>query len=102
MTFSKVQQRYSTVERELAAIRWTVKALRPFLCNDKKFIIYSDHEALRYLHNMSAADGRIARTQDELSVYNFEVRHIRGSKNILADAFRVHQSLCRIYKITMT
>src|ERR1700755_1100989 len=86
MTFSDAQLKYSTVERELAALRWAVKALRPFLCNEKKIIIYSDHEPLQYLHNMSAADGRIARTLNELSAYNFEIRHISGNKNILADA----------------
>ena len=86
MTFSKSQQKYSTIERELAALRWAVKSLRPFLCNDKKFIIYSDHEPLQYLQNMSAADGRIARTLEELHEYNYEIRHISGRKNILADA----------------
>ena len=86
MTFSDAQRKYSTVERELAALRWAVKALRPFLCNEKEFIIYSDHEPLQYLHNMSTADGRIARTLEELSEYNFQIRHISGRKNILADA----------------
>jgi len=86
MTFSPTQQRYSTIERELAALRWAVKSLRPFLCNQKKFIIYSDHEPLQYLYNMSTTDGRIARTLEELNEYNFEIKHVSGRKNKIADA----------------
>lgn len=63
-----------------------MKDIGPFFCNEKKFIIYSDHEPLQYLHNMSAVDGCIARTLDELSTYNFKPRHMTGNKNILADA----------------
>lgn len=60
-----------------------VKASRPFLCND--YIIYNNHEPLKYLH-MSAADSCISRTLDELYMYNFEIRHISGNENIFADA----------------
>jgi len=84
MTFSRAQQRYSTIERELAALRWAVKTLRPFLCNSK-FIIFTDHQPLVYLQNMSASDSRIARTLEELSEFNFEIKHISGIRNVVAD-----------------
>src|SRR5215469_16644253 len=84
MTFSNAQQRYSTIERELAALRWAVKTLRPFLCSNK-FIIYTDHQPLIYLQNMSNADSRIARTLEELSEFNFEIKHISGIRNVVAD-----------------
>ena len=85
-TFTSAQKNYSTTEKELAALRWAVKTLKPFLCNDKEFIIHSDHQPLQYLYNMALTDTRIARTLDELKEFNFVVKYISGRKNILADA----------------
>lgn len=50
-TFSEAELRYSTVERELAALRWGVKAFRPFLIGIP-FVIHTDHQPLVYLNNM--------------------------------------------------
>ena len=41
-TFSAAEQHYSTIERELVALRWGVKAFRPFLIG-AEFIIFTDH-----------------------------------------------------------
>jgi hypothetical protein len=52
MTFSPAQTRYSTIERELVAIRWGVQAFRAFVY-DVSFLLYTDHKPLLYLHNMA-------------------------------------------------
>ena len=41
--FSDTQRQYSTIERELVAIRWGVKAFRPFLFG-QSFILHTDHQ----------------------------------------------------------
>lgn len=84
-TFSGAQRRYSTTEKELTALRWSVKTLRPFLAGTK-FVIYTDHQALVYLQTTSFVNNRLARTLEDLSLYDFVIRHIPGKLNVVADA----------------
>ena len=44
-TFSPAQVRYSTLEKELCALRFAVKTFRPFLLG-VKFVLYTDHRPL--------------------------------------------------------
>ena len=85
MTFSKPQKQYSTIDRELAAIRWGVKVFRPFLYG-VHFVLYTDHRPLVFMRNMSSENSRIARTLQELSEFDFELRYCRGEDNAAADA----------------
>ena len=41
ITFTQTQLNYSTLERELRALRWGIKIFRPFLCG-VSFILYTD------------------------------------------------------------
>ena len=84
MTFSQAQCSYSTIEREIAAIRWAIHKLRGFLYG-VPFILYTDHRPLLYMNNMSAHNARIMRTVTELSEFEFEIRYKPGSDNITAD-----------------
>ena len=93
MTFSGTQLNYSTLERELCALRWGVKTFRPFL-HGTPFILYTDHQPLVHLHNMKIICSRIARTLEELADYVFEIRYVPGKLNTAADALsRVNNSL---------
>ena len=84
MTFLDSETRYSTIERELAALRWGIKTFRPFLYG-QFFIVHSDHRPLMYLHNMKMIDSRLSRTLDELSEFDFIVKYYPGSQNTAAD-----------------
>ena len=83
--FSDAQKRYSTIERELAAIRWGVKTFRAFLFG-QDFIIHTDHQPLTYLHNMRLVDNRLARTLEDLAEFSFTIRYTPGRCNEAADA----------------
>ena len=85
MTFTPTQLNYSTLERELTALRWGVKTFRPFLYG-VQFILYTDHQPLVYLNNMKLVCSRLARTVDELSDFVFEIRYVPGRLNDAADA----------------
>src|SRR5678815_5253694 len=85
MTFNGAQRNYGVIDKELTALRWAVKSLRPFL-RGVKFVIFTDHMPLIYLRNMSLVDGRLARTMEELDEFTFEIRHIAGKDNVVADA----------------
>ena len=83
--FNKAEQRYSTTEKEVAAIRWAVRSLKPFLYGIK-VIIYSNYLPLMYLNNMSLLNQRVARTLEENNDIDYELRYIPGKDNIIADA----------------
>lgn len=85
MTFTPPQLNYSTLERELTALRWGVKTFKPFLYG-VSFILYTDHQPLVHLHNMKLVCSRLARTVEELSDYIFEIRYLPGHLNTAADA----------------
>ena len=51
MMFSSTQLNYSTLDRELCALRWGIKTFRPFLYG-VPFLLYTDHQPLVHLHNM--------------------------------------------------
>lgn len=84
MTFSKAQVNYSTIEQELAAIRWAVRVFRCFLYG-VPFVLYTDHKPLVYMSNMAQHNSRIVRTMNELAEYDFEIRFRAGKDNIIAD-----------------
>ena len=84
MAFSSTQKRYSTIERELTAIRWGIKAFKPFL-SGVSFVLYTDHRPLIYMHNMAPHNSRIERTLLDLSEYDFEIRYQKGVDNEAAD-----------------
>ena len=52
IAFSTTEQHYSTIDRELLALKWGIKTFRSFLFGIK-FILYTDHKPLLYLQNMS-------------------------------------------------
>lgn len=85
MTFSKPQRQYSIIDRQLATIRWGVKAFRPFLFG-VHFILFTDYRPLTFMRNMSSDSSRIARTLQELAEFDFELRYCKGKENTIADA----------------
>jgi hypothetical protein len=85
MTFTDTQLDYSTLERELTALRWGVKTFRPFLYGIS-FILYTDHQPLVHLHNMKIVCSRLARTVEELSDFIFDIYYVPGKLNTAADA----------------
>ena len=80
MTFSKAQKNYSALERELAALRWSVQHFRGFLFG-VKFNLYSDHKPLLYLNNFSRQNARLMRTLNELEEFDYELRYRPGKSN---------------------
>ena len=92
MTFSGAQVNYSTLDKELAALRWGVKSFQAFLYGTE-FVLHTDHQPLVYLHNMRLVDSRLARTLEDLADFNFIIRYVPGQLNSAAD------SLSRLQRI---
>jgi len=76
------QTRYTTTERELLSIVETLKEFRSILFG-QQIIVHTDHENLTYKNFTS---DRVLRWRLYIEEYSPDLRYIKGSKNIFADA----------------
>ncbi|KAG8714544.1 hypothetical protein FRC09_017514 [Ceratobasidium sp. 395] len=88
--FAPAQQNYAVHEKELLAIVESLKRFR-YLLHGAKFVIMTDHEALKFLSTQKNLSPRQARWLDVLNEFDFEIEYIPGETNVFADA------LSRIY-----
>ena len=82
--FDKTQLRWATGEKEAFAIFYSIKKLRP-LIRDIKFTLRTDHKNLTYIKEH--ASPKVMRWKLELLEYNFDIEHVAGVKNEVADSF---------------
>ena len=76
------QTRYTTTERELLSIVETLKEFTNILLG-QQIIVFTDHKNLTCKHfNIE----RVMRWRLIIEEYNPEIRYIKGTKNIVADA----------------
>lgn len=80
------ERNYSITEREALAVLVALEYWRCYLDNGKRFVVYTDHSALKWFLNLNNPTGRLARWGVRLSAFNFEIQHRRGSENHIADA----------------
>jgi hypothetical protein len=71
-TLNSADRNYSTTEKECLAIVWAVTHLRPYL-EGTNFTVRTDHHALRWVMNLSDAQGRLARWRLRLAKFTFTV-----------------------------
>jgi hypothetical protein len=76
---------YVTHDLELAAIVHALKMWRHYLLG-RKFVLMTDHCGLRYLFDQPKLNARQARWMALLSEFDFEIKHIKGKENRVADA----------------
>ncbi len=78
------ETRYSTVEKECLAIKWSLKSLRYYLLG-REFDLETDHRALTWIQTMKDHNSRVMRWYLSLQPYKFKVRHRPGQQNVVAD-----------------
>jgi len=76
---------------DLAAIVHSLKMWRHYLMGNK-FELRTDHSGLKYLFEQQTLNVRQTRWLEFLSEYDFDIKHIKGKKNKIANALdiRVH------------
>lgn len=90
---NETELRYSsTYEKEAKAIIWALDKFRDYLLG-QKFILQTDNAALTFLYNHPKQLGKIGRWILKLSEFDFEIQHINGTTNNIADA------LSRLYNL---
>lgn len=81
--FSATESRWSTIEQEAYAVYFGITSFEPYLLG-QHFIVETDHKNLTYINKATAP--KIVRWRLRLQDYDFEIRHVAGTDNILADA----------------
>jgi transposase InsO family protein len=81
---SDAETRYTTSEQECLAIIFALRKLRHYLLG-RKFTLYTDHEALKYLLATPNLKGKLARWYIEINEFRFDVQHRPGVDNPVAD-----------------
>ena len=86
-TFTPTERNYDIYERELLAVMKSLAHWRPYLGWTKEpFIILTDHANLQYWKSPRDLNRRTARWHADLQEYDYEIQHIPGKTNVVADA----------------
>ncbi|KAL7298999.1 hypothetical protein TKK_0008096 [Trichogramma kaykai] len=86
---NKAERGYSQLDREALAIFFGVKIHHQYLYG-REFILKTDHKPLTFIFGSKEglpqmAASRLQRWAVFLSGYNFEIQHVRGADNVVAD-----------------
>ena len=84
-TLSKREILYSTIEKETLAILYACETFYPYLYG-KHFILQSDHKPITYLRVNQHKNPRLGRWLMKLQEMDFEIKHVPGVLNKVADA----------------
>ena len=79
------EKNYSTHDLELASIVHALKMRRHYLMG-RIFELRTDHCGLKYLFDQPTLNARQARWLEFLCEFDFEIKHIKGKENKVADA----------------
>jgi hypothetical protein len=92
MKLKEHERHYATHDLELASIVHALRKWRHYLMG-KRFEPRTDHNGLKYLFDQPTLNARQSRWLEFLSEYNFDIKHIKGKENKVADALniRVHE-----------
>lgn len=84
-SFTKGELNKPIIEKELLAIHFAITNFRPYLYGTH-FTVYSDHRPLVYLYSLKDPSSKLTRIRLELEEYSFDVIHIKGKDNVVANA----------------
>nr|GEY26826.1 RNA-directed DNA polymerase [Tanacetum cinerariifolium] len=87
-----VLYKYSTYDKEFYAMIWSLEYWRHYLL-PTEFILFFDHEALRYIQGQAKLKPRHAKWVELLQEFSFVIRYKAGSSNTVSDAFSRRHSL---------
>jgi hypothetical protein len=86
------ERNYATHDLELEAIIHALKKWRHYLMG-RRFKLRTYHNGLKYLFDQPTLNTRESRLLEFLHEYDFDIKHIKGKENKVADALsrRVHK-----------
>ena len=79
-SFSAAEQNYAITELEALAVVEGIKKFSSYLMSPQKFVVVTDHQALKWLFKDKHCSGRLARWSLYLQSFNFDIVHRLGTK----------------------
>ena len=95
------KRRYENYDREFYAIVQSLRHWRHYLL-PKEFVLYSDHSALRHLHDQKKVSDQHSRWIEYMQDYMFVIRHKKGKDNVVADALSRRPHVLNMMKVHVT
>eukprot|EP00253_Pinus_taeda_P016981 PITA_16981 len=93
------EQKYSAYDLELTAVIHALKMWRHYLVG-RKFLLLTDHHSLTNYFSQPTLNARQARWVDFLSGFDFEINHLQGKENRVADA--LSQKVQHLYEVSVS
>ena len=85
--FNKHQYNYSVIEKEALALVWALQHFDVYVGSGlSPLIVFTDHNPLTFLKSLQNPNQRLMRWALFLQPYNLDIRHIKGTDNVIADA----------------
>lgn len=93
-TLIDAETRYQITELEILSIVFSISQFRVYIFPNK-FTLYSDNKALQWLFQVKSPNSRLIRWKMLLAGYDFEILHIKGKDNVVADCLSryIYQAL---------
>ena len=85
-TLTGSQKRYPAHRLEFLALKWSVCEKFSHWLKGQSFTVWTDNNPLTYIMTKPKLDACEQRRVAKLSPYTFDIKHIPGTKNIVADA----------------
>lgn len=83
-SLSKSERKHSATNKELLAIVWAIGKFQAYIAG-RKFTVRTDHKALTYMFSQKNVNHMMIKWFDTLMEPDFEVVHVSGSSNLVAD-----------------
>ncbi|GBN97142.1 hypothetical protein AVEN_257226-1 [Araneus ventricosus] len=79
------ERKYSTTEKECAAILYGIKKLKGYIDGQTEFCIQTDHNPLVWLKKNAGTNQRLLRWELALQAHNYTIEHEKGKDNLNVD-----------------
>lgn len=85
-SLNKTEENYSTIEKEMLAIIWSLDKLRSYLYGAKELKILTDHQPLTFALSNANNNAKLKRWKARIEEYNYKLIYKPGKTNVVADA----------------
>lgn len=82
---TKSERKYATTKKELLSMVAFITHFKHYLLG-KEFVLRTDHNSLRWLHNFQGIEGQLARWLEQLATFQYKIVHRPGRVHANADA----------------